>query len=279
VTTLQLEAWYSSAAWKKYGEAARSQRWTVVRSMFAFLLERKVTTHNVCAPIKPTPLSGSLVQGPFTDDQVEAVFTQARTIQIHDRNILKAERNVYRARLLAFMTLLLHTGCDLIDAALFQPGQIVDLDVDGNIVPVYRYNRIKTGVLAVIPLSAEVAQVLRSVPTLPSNPEGMPFRTKSPLAGDPKFWSRRIRKCLRAAGVTKVTLPRDNRGRVRTKTASAKQFRHTFAVRQLRAGQRAEEVATMLGHVDTAMVRKHYAPWVEDLDTAHVRRIVQRRAQ
>jgi hypothetical protein len=33
----------------------------------------------------------------------------------------------------------------------------------------------------------------------------------------------------------------------------------------------------MLGHVDTTMIRKHYAPWVEELDTAHVRMIVETR--
>jgi hypothetical protein len=30
----------------------------------------------------------------------------------------------------------------------------------------------------------------------------------------------------------------------------------------------------MLGHVDTTMVLKHYAPWVEDLELEHVRRVV-----
>jgi hypothetical protein len=30
----------------------------------------------------------------------------------------------------------------------------------------------------------------------------------------------------------------------------------------------------MLGHVDTTMIRKHYAPWVKELDEAHVREVV-----
>jgi hypothetical protein len=30
----------------------------------------------------------------------------------------------------------------------------------------------------------------------------------------------------------------------------------------------------MLGHSDTNMVRKHYAPWVKDLDLAHITRVV-----
>jgi hypothetical protein len=38
----------------------------------------------------------------------------------------------------------------------------------------------------------------------------------------------------------------------------------------LRDGQRPEDVAKMLGDVDTEMVRRHYAPRVKDLDIAHI---------
>jgi integrase len=72
-----------------------------------------------------------------------------------------------------------------------------------------------------------------------------------------------------------VELPtRDKQGRFERKAANVKMFRHTFAVRQLKAGQRPEDVARMMGHVDTTMIRKHYAPWVKDLDTAHIKRVV-----
>jgi integrase len=47
-------------------------------------------------------------------------------------------------------------------------------------------------------------------------------------------------------------------------------------VRWLREGQRPEDVARMLGHVDTLMVRRHYAPWVKELDRAHIGRVVER---
>jgi hypothetical protein len=35
----------------------------------------------------------------------------------------------------------------------------------------------------------------------------------------------------------------------------------------------------MLGHANTEMVRKHYAPWVKELDIAHVRMDEERRLQ
>jgi integrase len=60
----------------------------------------------------------------------------------------------------------------------------------------------------------------------------------------------------------------------RRKAANVKQLRHTAAVRWLRQGQRGEEVAKMLGHTNAEMVRRYYAPWVKDMDVAHVSRVV-----
>lgn len=84
-----------------------------------------------------------------------------------------------------------------------------------------------------------------------------------------KKWSNRIKGVLDAPGVTHVQL---SDGQL--KPANAKQFRHTAAVRWLREGHRVEEVAKMLGHMDTKMVLKHYAPGVPSLDNAHVGRVV-----
>jgi integrase len=181
--------------------------------------------------------------------------------------------------MVAFLTLLLHSGCDLVDAVNFEPERIKDMVVDGVTFPVFRYNRVKNGVLAVIPLPDDVAAILRKVPAVPKSAEGMPFRMEGThQRSGPSIWSHRIRLLLKEAGVHEVSLPgKDKKGRARTKKANVKQFRHTFAVQQLRAGVRPEQVAKMLGHVDTTMIRKHYAPWVEELDTAHVRMIVETR--
>jgi integrase len=146
--------------------------------------------------------------------------------------------------------------------------------IDGREIAVYRYSRAKTDVLAVIPVSTSIADELISVPMLKENPSGMPFRSKVDIRSDVHTWSRRIQRVLELAGIEWVELPRDAKGDARRKKANAKQLRHTFAVRMLRAGQRPEEVARMLGHVDTTMVLRHYAPWVGDLDDAHVRRVV-----
>lgn len=261
ITSLQLGSWYSSCHWTKRSASTRRQRWVMVRSMFRYWHEQKVIPDNVASTVRPIKAIGDHVQGPYSDEQVEAVLRQVDP----------------DARLRAFVLLLLHTGCDVMDAVMFEPARIRDHVVEGQQVSVYRYKRVKTKVEAVVPLAADVATALRSVPKLSKNPPAMPFRDPEvKLVSDRNGWSLRIRQALKAANVKWVELPTmDDRGRPKRKQANCKQFRHTFAVMQLRAGQRPEEVAKMLGHVNTDMVRKHYAPWVEEMDHAHISRVLK----
>jgi site-specific recombinase XerD len=270
VTALHLEAWYSSSDWSRYARATQHQRWAVMRTAFSFWVARKVLTENPILDIKPIKTDAEHVQGPYTDEQVEALLLKARTIQVPGTIQLK-EKPIYNARLTAFIQLLLHTGCDLGDGVMFNPADIEDVPINGRMIPVYRYHRIKTGLLAVIPLSREIAKLLGNVPTIPGNSSNMPF------GGNTKLWSKRIRKCLSEAGVHYVTLPATRTKKARKKKANSKMLRHTFAVQQLVQGQRPEEVAKMLGHANTDMVLKHYAPWVKELDSAHVRMVEERR--
>jgi len=261
ITSLQLARWYSSTHWTGRSVTTRRQRWVMVRSMFRYWHEHKVIPDNVAAIVKPVKAGEDHVQGPYTDEQVEAILRQVQP----------------DARLRAFVLLLLHSGCDVMDAVLFEPARIRDLNIEGRPVSVYRYKRVKTKVEAVVPLSADIAILLRSVPRLTENPPSMPFRDpRLQLVSDRNTWSLRVRQMLQAAKVCWVELPTfDDQGQRKRKRANCKQFRHTFAVRQLRSGQRPEEVAKMLGHVNTDMVRKHYAPWVEEMDQAHISRVVK----
>ena len=239
--------------------------------MFSFLHDRGVIEASPIAGIKAVRGKRDHVQGPYTDEQVSKLLSAIE--QTTPDNIPIDERDVYATRLRTFIKLLLHAGSDLVDAVLFDQSRVEHLRLDGNEIAVYRYHREKTGVLAVIPLSADIADDLRSVPTLAENPKAMPFRTNVDIRSDVHTWSRRIQRALKVGGVEWVELPtRDAKGKHRRKAANSKQLRHTFAVRQLKGGQRPEEVARMLGHVDTSMVLKHYAPWVKDLDEAHIRR-------
>jgi integrase len=273
IQPIQLEQWYSSHEWTRL--VSRSQRWGILRSAFAYWTMLKVIKENPILAIKADPPSKDHVQGPYTEEQVTALMASIKdTIpgQIDVR-----EKRVYVERLTAYLTLLLNVGCDLVDAVLHEPERITEEKVGDRVIPVYRYARKKTGVDAVIPLHEDVAALIRSVPVSPQCDATMPFRSRATENPDHDvhLWSRRIQRVLKAAGVTEVVLPgRDKRGKQRTKKANAKMLRHTFAVRQLQNGQRPEEVARMLGHVDATMVRLHYAPWVKELQDAHIQRVI-----
>jgi integrase len=285
ITALQLTEWQSSKDWRELAYATRRQRWGVLRSVFKFLKDKEVLESNPIAGIDAPKIDKRKrdeqhVQGPYTQAQIDSVFAHiGDTVPL---NIDVNERGMYATRLSAFITLLLNTGCDVVDAVLFDQTRIEDVVIDGNsngqqsrTVPVYRYHREKTGVQAVILLTDAVASILRSVPMLASSPEHIPFRDKTDkIASDVHNWSRRIARVLKAAKVRWVELPADRYGNARRKAANAKQFRHTFAVKQLEKRMRPEVVARQLGHVDATMIRLHYAPWVPSLDEAHIREVL-----
>lgn len=275
VKPIALEKWYGSREWLRLAETTRNQRWIDVRSLFTYVRDCGLISESPAARIKPVRPSGDLVQGPYSEEQVAAIL--AHVGDSLPEGTPPEQHAVHTARLHAFILLLLNVGCDVMDAVLHADDRIEQATVEGKTVDVCRYKRVKTGVTAIVPLAAEVAQTLRSVPRLPENPPAMPFRDpRLQVVSDTRDWSQRVRQVLKAAKVDWVDLPgADQNGRPRRKAANTKQFRHTFAVRQLVAGQRPEEVAKMLGHVDTNMVRRHYAPWVAEMDQAHIGRVVK----
>jgi integrase len=276
ITALHLERWYSSSDWKKLAQTTRYQRWGVLRSMFGYWKERNVLPSSPITAIKAVKVKGGHVQGPYTDEQVAAIL--AAVPQMVPMNIQPEERKPYEQRVRTFVNLLLHTGCDLGDGILYIPDNLEIVKIDKRkTVHVYRYKRRKTGVDAVVPLADWIIDDLMKLPPLKKSRPGLPFRTdtEADIRWDVKVWGARIDRVIKKAGVEWVELPtRDKQGRFERKAANVKMFRHTFAVRQLKAGQRPEDVARMMGHVDTTMIRKHYAPWVKDLDTAHIKRVV-----
>jgi integrase len=74
-------------------------------------------------------------------------------------------------------------------------------------------------------------------------------------------WQRSLKKLFRLAGVP---------------DGHAHRFRHTFATNLLLAGVPLDRVATLLGHTNSKITEKHYAPWIrarqEQLE-ADVRRV------
>ncbi|HVC91955.1 MAG TPA: hypothetical protein VND66_15170 [Acidobacteriaceae bacterium] len=204
ITPLHLERWYSSQRWLKLSPVTRAQRWGVLRSVFAYWHSVGAIAINPIVGIKADRASKDHVQGPYTETQVDAVFACVAKSAL--KNVAPGEDKLYVERLEKYLTLLLHTGCDVSDGIVFEPARITDENVDGRVIPIYRYRRRKTKVEAIIPLSTDVAAKLRSVPVGPRNSAAMPFRTEGAgdIAIDGQLWSRRVKRCLELAGVQAV---------------------------------------------------------------------------
>jgi integrase len=269
ITPAQLEEWYGSDKWTRLAATTRKQRWGVLRLMFAHMVRMKVITESPAANISAAKVGPDHVQGPYDDHQMARIAASLANAEV-PINVAAERQKSYVAIIQAFMHMLIEVGCDVSDAIQFTRANLGEVKVGGENVHVYRYKRQKTGQDAVVPITAALAEELRAAPPGPDSTKDMPFRTRGiALKVDQNRWSRRVMRIVALAGVTHVDLPSGAR-----KPANVKQFRHTAAVRWLRQGQRVEEVAKMLGHSDANMVRKHYAPWVADLDLAHITRVV-----
>jgi integrase/recombinase XerD len=110
----------------------------------------------------------------------------------------------------------------------------------------------KTGVPVRVPLPAEVAKLLHSLPS--TNP-GFFFWTGN---GDPetakKGWQRALRRLFRRA---KIKRPDGT-----LKRCQPHMFRDTFAVELLLSGVPIDQVSLLLGHSSVKVTEKHYSPFV-----------------
>ena len=259
ITPLWLQQFYDGDAFAHLSIATKRQRWGTVRSFFAWLKKIGVIPSDPSAAIDRVKDDGYWGNIPFSQDQYEAVLSNADWYV--DERVKDGERRVYCGRMHAFVELLRWTGTDLIDAVQLQPAE--QIDAEG----VLRYRRTKTGALAVIPLQPKHVELFRSIPEVPDSVPGMPFRYRNnAVKSDVHNWSRRCAKLFTLSGITNVSM-RLADGRLLQKKPNAKAFRHTFAVWALStARMRLEIVSKMLGHKLVTTTEKHYLPWVQDRD-------------
>ena len=113
--------------------------------------------------------------------------------------------------------------------------------------------RAKTNLPVYLPLAAELANLLRSLPN--SNPRYFFWSGN----GDPetvkKGWDRSLRRLFKDVKLRKPdgTLKR----------CHAHMFRDTFAVELLLAGVPLDQVSLLLGHASIKVTERHYAPFVK----------------
>ena len=161
-------------------------------------------------PIEAAHVTSDHVQGLYTDTQVKAILAHVDSVppSVTDR--------AYVTRLRAFIRLLLDSGCDVSDALQFGQLQIEKMRTEKRDVWVFRYKRQKTKQQAVIPITAELAKMLRHLPLEQGVSQDVPFRIRGiSLKAAQNRWSRRVQYAISAAKVTHVDLP-DGRKNQRT---------------------------------------------------------------
>lgn len=170
---------------------------------------------------------------PFTAEEVRRILAFCEPGG--DRQKKTQSKNVHRLR--ALVLLLLYSGLRIRDAATLCRDRIADCKL-------LLYTA-KTGVPVFCPLLQFVVAELESVRGTSAqfffwSGEGKP---KS-CVGD---WQRSSKKPFRSASIP---------------DGHAHRFRHTFATNLLLAGMPLDRVATLLGHTNSKVTEKHYAPWI-----------------
>ena len=233
------------ASWPNRNIAAR-RKLEALRTFMRFCCESAWIPNNPASSLKP-PKTTDPPTVPFTPEEVARILKACD--QYYGGLGQRGRINAFRLR--ALVLLLLFSGLRIRDAVTLSKGRIVN----GKLL----LYTAKTGTPVFCPLPPFVVAELENVRPINSqhffwSGEGKP---KS-CVGD---WQRSLKKLFGLSGVP------DGR---------AHRFRHTFATNLLLAGVPLDRVATLLGHTNSKITEKHYAPWIrarqEQLE-ADVRRV------
>lgn len=190
--------------------------------------------NNPATKIKKPKVKNEPVK-PFTDDEIAAILA---AIDKYPTNNTRGQDN--RARVRAFVLLLLHTGLRIGDAVKLSKSQVRD----GRLF----LHTTKTGTPVHIPLPEELLSALKAV----ENGSPYYFWTGESIKGGLTTWDEALRKLFKLANV---------------EGGHAHRFRHTMATSLLNKAVGVEQVAAILGN-SPAIVYKHYAPWVRSRQDA-----------
>jgi integrase len=233
------------ATWTNRNIAAR-KKLEALRAFLRLCWESGWIPNNPASKLK-APRTTDPPTMPFSREEVARV---SAACQEYRRGLGQAG-HAKAQRLRAFILLLQFSGLRIRDAATLRRDRIVN----GKLL----LYTAKTGTPVYCPLPEFVVQELEMVHGTSLqfyfwSGEGKP---KS-CVGD---WQRSLKKLFRLAGIP---------------DGHAHRFRHTFATNLLLAGVPLDRVATLLGHTNSKVTERHYAPWIrarqEQLE-ADVRRV------
>jgi integrase/recombinase XerD len=226
--------------WPNRNIAAR-KKLEALRAFFRFCWESDWIPSNPAIKLKPPKVTDPPTL-PFSREEVTQILAACGKYR-------GGQANAQRLR--ALVQLLRFSGLRICDAVTLRKERIV-----GGKLLLYTA---KTGTPVHIPLPEFV--VLELEMSRGTNPQFYFWSGE----GKPKScvgnWQRSLKKLFGLAGVP---------------DGHAHRFRHTFASNLLLAGVPLDRVATLLGHTNSKITEKHYAPWIrarqEQLE-ADVRRV------
>lgn len=233
MTPSHVTAW--RATWK-CGDQTAAISFDAAKTFFKFCVGQGWIELNPAGSLKRPKIARGSRTATFTDKQYDAILAASKGNE----------------RLEAFLELLRWSGMALIDGVLFN---VKTLDDAG----VLRYKRQKTGTLATLKLQPHVVALLR---TLSGE---QPFLRKDvSLDACVGEWRRWLQGLFKKAGIMQVQTE------IGPRAPHPHMLRDTYAVWLLRNGVRIHSVSKVLGHSNVAITSKHYAPWVKELETAHL---------
>ena len=219
------------ATWPNRNVAA-SKKLEAMKAFFRFCWESGWIFHNPASKLK-APRTTEPPTMPFTREEIDRTLAACYNYGAKRGKIGRSDAR----RLRALVLLLRFTCLRIRDAVTLRRDQLIN----GKLL----LFTAKTGTPVYCPLPGFVVTELEMVRSSSLqhffwSGEGKP---KS-CVGD---WRRSLRKLFRLAGVT---------------DGHAHRFRHTFAVELLLAGVPLDRVATLLGHTNSKITERHYAPWI-----------------
>jgi integrase/recombinase XerD len=233
------------ATWPNTNIAAR-KKLEALRAFFRFCCDSGWVPGNPASKIKP-PKTSEPPTMPFSPQEVARILSACNQY----RGGRGQWGRVNAQRLRALVLLLRFSGLRIRDAVTLRKDRIVN----GKLL----LYTAKTGTPVYCPLPESVVGELEIARG--TNPEFFFWSGE----GKPKScvgdWQRSLKKLFRLACIP---------------DGHAHRFRHTFVTDLLLAGVPLDRVATLLGHTNSKVTERHYAPWIrarqEQLE-ADVRRV------
>jgi len=217
--------------WKD-GPLAASKKFERVIGFFYFCLRNDWITKNPALVLQRPKVVQSPTL-PFSDEE----WTKIReAIPNYRLNGIYGAVNV--ARVSAFVLLLRYSGLRIGDAVSLQKSALKD----GRLF----LRTAKTGVPVFVPVPEECVKALEEAVKLQDG-EYFFWTGRGALKSAVADWQRTLRRLFASAGVT----------------GHAHMFRDTFAISLLLSGVALDQVALLLGHKNSRITEKHYAPWVK----------------